>query len=240
MTKKELFEKGLIDQYVLGLTSDEENTEVERLANLYPEIQVQINEARNAIFSKFNRNLTQPVLRSSFLTKRRVILWSGLLVSLFSIGFCVLCREHFSLKENYTVQSEKLAREQEKVIQLASFSRMADEQANFLHDAGTQRVKLKGCDNYPEAEVMVFYAEHTGKMKLRVIDLPILPSGHHYEVWSHVSEQEHLQVGQLWPPVRFDSLYTLSPALDVATLEITSVDPYTMQSTPVCIATMIK
>ncbi len=238
MTKKELLEKGFIDQYVLGLTTDEENSQVERLANLYPEIQVQINETRNRICSTFNRNLTQPALRNSLLTKRRVLLWCGIMVSFFSIGFCFLCREHFSLQENYTVQREKLAREQAKVIQLASFSRMANEQANFLHSPGTQRVKLKGCDNYPEAEVMVFHCENTGKMMLRIIDLPELTTGEYYEVWAHQQGRENVLVGKLEPPIRWDSLYTLSPLLQCDELQITTVNPYNLESIPVCMATM--
>lgn len=238
MTRKELIEKGYIDQYVLGLTTELENTEVERLANLYPEIQELINESRTRIFSKFNRNLTQPALRSSLLTKRRVILWCGLLVSFFSIGFCVLCREHFSLQENLTMQREKLAREQAKVIQLASFSKMASEQADFLHAPGTERVKLKGCDNYPEAEVMVFHCENTGKMMLRIVDLPELNQGQHYEVWAHKPDREDILVGQLMPPLRYDSLYALAPVLDCDELLISSVDPFTMETLTVCMATM--
>ncbi len=240
MTRKELIEKGYIDQYVLGLTTEEENTEVERMANLYPEIQKQINDARNRIFSKFNRNLTQPNLRSSFLTKRRIILWCGLVIAFFSIGFCYLWQEHFSLQENYTVQREKLVREQAKVTQLAFFSRMASEQADFLHSPGTERVKLKGCDNYPEAEVMVFHCENTGKMMLRVIDLPMLPPGHRYEIWAQQHDNRDLLVGQIMPPVRFDSLYALDPVLDCRELHITSVDPYTMDTVSVCMATMNK
>ncbi|HUR31094.1 MAG TPA: hypothetical protein VMZ69_06655 [Saprospiraceae bacterium] len=238
MTKKEIIERGYIDQYVLGLTTDEENSEVERMANLYPEIQERINDARHRICSNFNRNLTQPALRSSLLTKRRVMLWSALLVSFFSIGFCFLCKEHFSLQETYSMQCEQLAREQQKLTQLASFSKMANEQANFLHAPATQRIKLKGVDKYPEAEVMVFHCENTGKMMLRVIDLPELPSGQHYEVWSQEPGKESQMVGQLVSPIRYDSLYTLSPVLHCATLEMKSVDPYTMFSLPVCMATL--
>lgn len=240
MTKKELIERGYIDQYVLGLTTEDENIEVERLANLYPEIQQQINTARNRICSNFNRNLTQPALRSSLLTKRRVMLWAGLVVSFFSIGFCFLCREHFTLQETYTEQCEKLAREQAKVIQLASMSQMVSEQSDFLHSPETHRIKLKGGENFPEAEVMVFQSKNTGKMMLRVIDLPLLPQGQYYEVWAHQADKGNFRVGQLFPPVRFDSLYSLAPAVNWTSLEITTIDPSTMTEIPVCTATIEK
>ena len=171
-------------------------------------------------------------------TKRRVILWAGLVVSFFSIGFCFLCREHFTLQEDYTEKCEKLAREQAKVIQLASMSKAATEQAAFLQAPATQRIKLQGCDNYPEAEVMVFQCENTGKMMLRVIDLPQLPEGRQYEVWAKGADGKSMLIGELKPPIRFDSLYTLSPVIDCASLEITSADPHTMASTSVCVATI--
>jgi hypothetical protein len=240
VTRKELLEKGYIDQYVLGLTTDEENTEVERLANLYPEIQEQINSARHRICSNFNRNLTRPALSSSLLTKRRVLLWSGLVVSFFSIGFCFLCREHFSLQENYTMQQEQLNREKAKVIQLASFTRMASEQSNFLNDADTKRIKLKGSEDFPEAEAMVFYCEKTGKMMLRVIDLPGMPRGRHYEVLARTDDSNAIKVGELTVPVRFDSVYSLDAVPYWEALEITSVDPYMMDSVSVCSAAVNK
>ena len=240
MTRKELIERGYIDQYVLGLTTDDESAEVERMANLFPEIQEQINSARHRLCSSFNRNLTKPVLANSALTKRRVIIWSGVIISLFCISFFLLCHRHYLLQEEYTQQREQLAREHARVTELASFSKMASEEANFLHAPGTQRIKLKGCDNYPEAEVMIFHCENTGRMKLRVIDLPSVAPGQHYEVWGHQPGHEDLLLGTLIPPVRFDTLYSLEPLRDCDVLEIHSVDPYTMRSSRVCMASLQK
>ena len=238
MTRKELIEKGYIDQYVLGLTSEVENNEVERLANLYPEIQQKINEARHKICSSFNRNLTQPAIRNSMLTRRKVLLWAGMIVSLFSIGFCFLAREHFSLQQNYTMQCEELAREQAKATQLASMNRMAMEQSNFLHSSETQRIKLKGVEEFPEAEVVVFHGKNTGKMMLRVIDLPALPRGQYYEVIAGQQDSTEILLSRLEQPVRFDSLYSLLPLLNYQTLRINSVDPESMSSSPICTANL--
>ncbi|MEO5906030.1 MAG: hypothetical protein ABIQ11_04855, partial [Saprospiraceae bacterium] len=222
MTKKEIIENGYIDKYLLGLTTEEESSEVERLAILYPEIQQEINTARNTICSKFNRNLTEPALRSSFLTKRRVMMWSGIVVSFFCLGFFILCQEHFSLKQDYTIQSRRLAQEQDKVSKLVSFNKMASEDAEFLNALGTRRIRLKGCDKTPEAEVMVFRSVYSGIMKLRVIDLPELPEGTKYQVWAHRTGDDDLLIGELLSPVRFDGLYNLEPVRQFSALQITS------------------
>lgn len=240
MTKKEIIEKGYIDKYVLGLTSEEESGEVERLALLYPEVQEQINEARNTICSKFNRNLTEPALRSSFLTKRRVMLWSGILVSLVCLGFLILCSEHFSLKQDYSVQSERLAQEKAKVSKLASFSKIVEEEADFLHALGTRRIRLKGCDKTPDAEVMIFRSVYSGVMKLRVIDLPEIRDGQKYQVWAQQPETEDLLIAELISPLRYDSLYNMDPVLHFSALQITSADPVTGKALPICLATINK
>ena len=240
MTKKEIIEKGYIDKYLLGLTTEEESREVERLAVLYPEIQQEINTARNTICSQFNRNLTEPALRSSFLTKRRVMMWSGIVVSFFCLGFFILCQEHFSLKQDYTIQSRRLAQEQDKVSKLVSYNKIASADAEFLNALGTRRIRLKGCDKTPEAEVMVFRSVYSGIMKLRVIDLPELPDGTKYQVWAQRTGDDDLLIGELSSPVRFDSLYSLEPVHQFSALQITSIDPETNTSLPVCLATFHK
>lgn len=237
MTKKEIIENGWVEKYVLGLTTEDESSEVERLATLYPEIQESINVARNKICSTFNRSLTQPALRNSFMNKRKMMALTIVLVSLFSLGFCLLCREHFSLKANYSEQRQQLALEQAKVSQLVSVTK---EKSIFLHSPSTRRIKLKGCSDYPDAEVMVFQCVRTGKMMLRVIDLPELPAGQHYEVWAKEEDQQNRLIGQLEPPLRFDSLYKLDDNLYCSSLQINSVDPLTHKTMPVCLAGLGK
>jgi hypothetical protein len=240
LTKKELIEGGWIDKYILGLTSDEESQEVERIAALYPDVQDEINRSRSRICGKFNRNLTQPALRHSLLSKRRILYGAGISVVLLIGAMTFICREHFSLQRDFSYQSQMLAEKEAHVNQLASFSRMASEQSVFLHAPDTKRIKLKGCEPTPEAEVMVFQCGVSGKMMLRVIDLPELASGQHYEVWAHHHDDTRRLVGKIAPPLRFDSLYVLDTALHFTSLEINSVDPMTQESMPVCLASILR
>jgi hypothetical protein len=235
LTKKEILEGGWVEKYLLGLTTENESSEVERLAALYPEVQESINLSRNKICGTFNRNLTQPALRNTLMNKRRMMILTIAGVSLFSLGFCLLCREHFSLKNNYTIQSQKLALEQAKVSELVSQTK---ERSLFLHSATTKRIKLKGCGDFPDAEVMVFKCEKSGKMMLRVIDLPELPIGEHYQVWALQADQENRLIGELEPPLRFDTLYVLEPILNSSSLQINSIDPLTKKSMQVCLASL--
>jgi hypothetical protein len=240
LTKKELLEGGWIDKYVLGLTSEEESNEVERLASLYPEVQEQINISRNKICGKFNRNLTQPALRHSMLTKRRVLLVSAAIVFLALSGLAFLWKEHFYLKATYNSQCVKLAEEQAKVDKLASVSRQVSERSNFINSSNTERIKVRGCESTPEAEVLLFQCKLSGKMMLQVVDLPELPNGHHYEVWAQNNDSTDRMIGLIQPPIKYDSLYVLDTALHYTSLQITDVDLVNNISSPVCMATVRK
>lgn len=238
LTKKELIEGGWIDQYVLGLTSEEESAEVERLAALYPDVQEQINQARHKVCGTFNRNLTRTAMRHSFLTKRKVITGSAVVVLLVLGGFAFLCKEHFTLRKDYHSQCEKLAQEQARAAELSSVSKKLTERAKFVNSNTTKRIKLKGCDAAPEAEVLVFHCKLTGKMMMQVIDLPVLPEGQHYEVWAHHPKHLDRKVGMIESPVRYDSLYVLDTVSQYTALQISSFDPVQLTSEPVCLATV--
>jgi hypothetical protein len=240
LTRKELFEDGWIEQYVLGLTSEEESKEVERLASLYPEVQEAINAARNKVCGNFNRRLTRPAMRHSFLTKRRVLAGASGIVLLTLVGFAFMCKEHFSLKQNYDSQCNKLAEEQAKVNQLATHTQKVSEQSRFINSTTTERIKIRGCDDTPDAEVLLLKCKLTGKTMLQVVDLPHLPEGHHYEVWTTHEDQTNRMIGQIQPPIKYDSLYVLDTAIDYSALQITDVDPIHHTSAPVCLATVRK
>ncbi len=240
LTKKELIEGGWIEKYILGLTSESESADVERLANLYPEVQAEINRSRSTICSKFNRNLTQPTLRHSLLTKRRVLYASAIIVVFLLSGLAFLYKAHCTLQDDYRQQSIRLADDEAQLFKMTSYSKSASEQSAFLHAPQTKRIKLRGCDITPDAEVVIFQCRMTGRMMLRVIDLPALKDGQHYEVWAQTPEEGDHLLGKIIPPLRYDSLYTLDTALHFQSLRITAMDPATMESEPICMTAVSK
>ncbi|MBK9982390.1 MAG: hypothetical protein IPP15_08190 [Saprospiraceae bacterium] len=238
MTKKEIIENGWVEKYVLGLTSEEESSEVERLANLYPDIQDNINDARHKICGKFNRNLTQPALRDTLMNKRKMMFLTILGVSIFSLGFCFLCREHFSLKADYSEQSKKLAMEEAILAQFDSVIHSTAEKAKFLHLATTKKIRLKGSENFPDAEAMIFKCTKTGKMLLSVVDLPELSEGQYYEVWGEQKPKPDRLIGLLKSPLRYDSLFTLDSMLYSSALMIKSIGDARHKAEAICLASL--
>lgn len=233
LTRKELIEGGWIDKYVLGLTSEEESRQVEHLAALYPEVQDQINEARRRLCGNFNRKLTQPALRHSLISKRRTIYASAAVAILAVTGMIFLAIRHHYLKCDYTAKNERL---EAKLSQLSFVSQHFAERTQFINASTTKRIKLKGCESLPDAEVLVYQCRAKGKMMLEVIDLPALPQGGHYEVWASHPGLPDKKIGELVPPIRFDSLYILDTAMEYSLLQITKVDPELQVTEAICLA----
>ncbi len=236
MTKKELIDGGWIDKYVLGLTTELENEEVERLAHLYPDIQDQLNTARSKICGSFNRKLTKPVLQNSILTKRRVLRGSAIIVFISLAAFAFLCREHFDLKKTYHSQCAKSEADKARLAEMSSFSKQVTERSAFLNSSTTERFKVKGCESTPDAEVLVFKCKESGKMMLQVLELPDIPAGEHYEVWTKWQDSSFHMIGMIHPPIKYDSMYLLNTDLNYTMIQITAVDPVDMTSNPVCMA----
>jgi hypothetical protein len=209
---------------------------VERLATIYPDVQEEINATRGRLCGKFNRSLTQPAMRHRFVTKRRILYGSGVVILLLCAGLFYLWKEHFSLKKDYEAQQEQLKADEAKLSQFAALSRIAADNSNFLHKDDTRRIRLAGCGATPDSEVMIFQCEGSGKMKLRVIELPELQQGHYFEVTAHRGDSLNDMLGRIYAPVRYDSLYVLNTSLQSSGLQINMIDPVSKSTTPVCMA----
>lgn len=234
LTKKELLEGGWIDQYILGLTTESESRDIERLAHLYPDVQEAINSARGRLCSSFNRGLTRPALRYAFLTRRNVLVAFVLVISVSLGTIAFLSRKHFSLWRDYRAQVDSLALARSQNLALTEETRHAVELSKFVNAENTKRIQLRGCEDVPDAEVVVYKCVLTGKMMLRVIELPRPPRDGYFDIWAHSAAGDK-RIGQLKPPIRYDSLYVLETAPVATSLVITAMDPVTGHSQPVCL-----
>jgi hypothetical protein len=155
-------------------------------------------------------------------------------VSLAALTF--LWVEHFDLRETYNSQCKKVAADQERMAQMSTFSKKVTERSTFINSSTTERIKVKGCDSTPDAEVLVFKCKISGKMMLQVVDLPVLEEGQHYEVWTQWNDNSNHMIGLIQPPIKYDSMYVLNSDLNYTMLQITAVDPEDNSSHPVCMA----
>jgi anti-sigma-K factor RskA len=208
MNREEIFESGILEMYVLGLTSPEETRMVEEMASQYPDIQKEIDNLHKALeqyaaqhsippppglkrkvmkrvdnLSEMDagNNSIQPTrARSLFpnLTLAASILF--LLWSLF-----LLFQNRSSQQMISSLQSENYrlikACEEEK----ENFTQKQKVFA-FLHAPGTQPVRLKGSPVSPGATALVFWNETMKKVMISPEGMPAPPDGQQYQVWADV------------------------------------------------------
>ncbi len=206
MDKERFLTSGLIEQYVLGLTTPEETQEVERYARTFPEIQQEINALRHAmeryaaqyavpppphLKEKVLAEIQQTALKSTKIGKRQWFSLAAIAVLLGLAswqywqqrkGWQQLNREF----DAYRAQCEQQQQSQQEALQVVA----------FIKDNHTKVVHLTGTTLLPEAHVIVYWNEATQQAYLNTVHLPPPPPGKQYQIWADV-EGEMIPSGLL-------------------------------------------
>lgn len=203
MNKEQFLKSGLIEQFVLGITSPEEAAEVERYAATFPEIQEEIIQLREAVEDYAKQYAIEPptgtkdaildeidTIQSSTYTDPSSSSWLGWL-PMAAIIASVILAFNFYQKKN---QAEKLLFEAEN--QLVAFQKECKEEKArlqstqnryaFLTNKATQAVNIRGTGLSPDANVVVYYNSEEESALLNVIHLPVPPPGKTYQMWADV------------------------------------------------------
>lgn len=212
MDKEQFLKTGLLEQYVLGLTSEEESALVEQYAEQYPEIKREIKQMHNALedYAKKYVSLPPEELKSrvkssvnkmssdSELYAEKVVpsskpalfsLSSALLLLLIlGLGFFsyLFYQDKTTAERNYkelAVAFDTYKAECEKQQQ-----QIADQDAVYalLQHSATQPVKLQGSQLSPGAEAVAYLNPVARKALINLTKLPSPPSGKTYQLWADV------------------------------------------------------
>ncbi len=207
MNIQEYIESGIIDAYVLGGLSPEENLEVEAHAKAYPEIEEEIEEARSVLeqmafqnavappvflkeklFEKVNNEPTtiEPKTVSMF----NVGTWSiaaSWFVGLVFGGLAIYYRSQWKSSEQKLIALETQNKELANSYNLTKFGyEKATNQLSSLSDTSLKLVALKQLENKPFATAQVFWSKSKEDVYLSTRYLPSAPEGKQYQLWAIV------------------------------------------------------
>ncbi|MFN3950811.1 MAG: anti-sigma factor domain-containing protein [Thermaurantimonas sp.] len=213
MDIKKYISSGILVDYVLGLASEQDVREVERLSKLHPEIQEEIRAIQYSLehyATKYKIN-PPPSLKEkiwSTIQKEEKVAhdkqgesakiirvnrynyrkWLVAASVIFLIGSSILNITLFTKlqsvqKELKAINTEKEYYAKEFQIQKTVLEQTQNELA-FLLQPATESIVLKGVPQFSDARVTVFWNKDSKEIYLAVNNLPDPPSDKQYQLWA--------------------------------------------------------
>jgi len=207
MKREDIFESGILEMYVLGLTSPEESRMVEEMAEQHPDIQQEIDNLHKALEQYAEQhsippppglkrkvmkrvdglaqmdaeNSIQPTQGRSFFPN--LSLAASILFLLWSLFLLFQNRSAQQMISGLKAENYRLTKacEEEKEDYMQKKKVFA-----FLHAPDTQPVRLKGSSVSPKATALVFWSESAKKVMISPQGMPDPPPGQQYQVWADV------------------------------------------------------
>lgn len=203
MDKERFLQSGLLEQYVLGLTTEEENEEVQRYARAFPEIQSEISMLQSAVKQYAEEQIGAPKVNSSKVphsipktTATNVqqqpasqsssigfwILGLGLALSaIFSIYYYSEAKNSqqkvAKLNNNLLAFQKECEKDREMRLDL-------ERQLAFYQHDRTRPIQLQGTQLAPNSKVRVFWNEQEKVALIQVFSLPDHPGDKQYQIWA--------------------------------------------------------
>lgn len=219
---------GILESYVLGIASKEEQEEVEKLLHENQEIKNEVEAIRSSIESYAGLFQKAPPLAlknkiwdkiskedwnepyqnkeaSAFNFKPYWIAASFILLGLSLLG-------NIFLFQNLQHKEQELLALQEKnevlVQDYTSFqtnNSLLKEQLAILKKPGTVAVSLKAQPISPQSSLVVYWNKETKEVYITVNSLPGLPDGKQYQLWA-LKDGKPLDAGLLEINTKYDKL----------------------------------
>ncbi len=216
MNIKEYISSGILELYVLGLLSPEENQEVNRMIEQYPELHSEVLAIEKTVKAYADNigikpkpgveqdilqkvdsveqippaNLS-PVSRTSTQTKSRGIGGLAYLLAALFAGALVstiyLYNQVNNTKNQLEQTQQDLATLQQSCDEKDANIQQLSAQIDLLLNPANRRINLKGTDNAPQALASVFYNTEEQKTYLDVGNLAAPPEDRFYQLWALVN-----------------------------------------------------
>jgi len=218
MNKDKFLKTGLLEQYVLGLTDEEESETVEAYADAYPEIKQEIQTMRSALDQYAQQYAVMPPKE----LKKRVMksidgeakqdgtsksgssssfsrLFSGVAIVLLGV-LGVLAASFYKGKtaaqEQYHALEAEFQRFKENCESEKARLQQTQQIYAFINAPETLAVPLAGTVREPEARAVAYYNSSLQEAYISTSSLPAPPDGKTYQLWADV-EGEMINMGVL-------------------------------------------
>lgn len=202
MSGKTHIERALLEQYILGLTTEEECKEIELYLAQNPQAAKEIKESQKAIEDfALNYAMDPPKkLRGDVLTAIRSepqvspkvdTNWITGIAAVFAFGFGLLTfllyQQQNELENQIGALENKVIQLQDQNNQLNNQKTIINQQFATLKDVNTNHIHLRGSQLSPKALIVVYWNEVDKNAYLNVVDLPEIPADKSLQLWADVA-----------------------------------------------------
>jgi anti-sigma-K factor RskA len=209
LNKEDIISSGLLELYVLGLASPEENAQVEAAMHQYPEIKQEIEAIENSLESYAQENAVKPSTsvkekifsqiasgekkdlkayssENNFSSAKiyRIPAFFKIAAAaliLLLIGSIVL---NYNYYNKYQSANSELQTAQAKINQQDSANVAMKTDISLVTDKNALPVVLKGTPQAPDALAKIFWMKNTGDVYVDPSNLPVVPQGKQYQLWA--------------------------------------------------------
>ncbi len=217
MEIKEILNSGILESYVLGVATPEEERQVEQYRLLYPEVDKEINEISLSIddyalkfeheppsdlrekvlknMSELSKENVKPFISSTKITETKNSFWSqnfAVAASYILLIASIATNIYFYSKWQKT--QGQLADLNSKNEELAFNYKTTQKEfqnlvfdVNILQNPETKTVMLEGLKVAPKSWVKLYWNKNKKMVLLASQDLPEAPNGKQYQLWAIIN-----------------------------------------------------
>jgi len=207
---KEIISSGILELYVLGLTSEEEKAEIMRWAKQYPEVQAEIAAIQSAMekFAEANAIEPNPSLKAKIFEKItgtnpisntpivepitkpapvHSISRNWKMIAAASIAILMVSTIlNFIYFDKYAKAKTNLAETKQLLEKEQKRNNELKNDWDIVRDPNNTLVSLKGLETNPNATAKIFWFQQTGEVLIDASNLPDIPEGMQYQFWAIV------------------------------------------------------
>jgi anti-sigma-K factor RskA len=195
---------GILELYVAGLLSEEENLEVYHYAEEYPRIKLEIEEIEASILTLSKTTSPKLSRRKGFndlkvrigqrkdttvvkLPKEKTnwnayIGWAAAV--LFGAGLFYFYKQSSELKTSLDMVNEENVVLEQQIFEARNSAANAGRLLNAIRDKDISVIQLAGQEVAPQSYAQVYWNKKEKKVFVDAIGLPEPPDGMVYQVWS--------------------------------------------------------
>ena len=211
MDKKAFIASGLIEKYILGLTSEDEDRIVEKFMESDDDVKAKIFDGQDCFRGKS---------RSKISISRGQLL-QYVAIGLLAVSTFYLWNSNQSLNQTKSTLSARLDDCSDSFAAVDTEKATLTSNEFILTHSATERVRLRGTNLSPEASMLAFYNPKAEVLMIKIDQLPPPPEGKYYHMWADVNG-EMIHVGSLSNDAV--NLTSLSFVSEAASLNVTIED----------------